>query len=63
MKILVEVELRCKEHERWTAECDHCQLLRRRESAWQRIKTDRVRLMADIKQSLAKGDFIIIDAR
>ncbi len=63
MKILVEVELRCRKHERWDQACDTCQLLRRREHCYQRLRSDRARLTAAIKQSLAAGDFIIIDAR
>jgi hypothetical protein len=63
MKILVEVELRCREHERCAAGCDTCQLLRQREQWYQRLRSDRARLMAAIKQSLAAGNFIIIDAR
>ncbi len=63
MKILVEVELRCRKHERWDPACDTCQLLRRRESSYQRLRTDRTQVIAAIKQSLAAGDFIIIDAR
>ena len=63
MKILVQVELRCRDHERWDSSCAKCQLLRRRDQSYQRLRTDRVRLTAAIKQSLAAGDFIIIDAR
>ncbi len=63
MKILVEVELRCRQHERWEVNCPSCQLLRRREMTYQRLRSDRVKLTAAIRQSLAEGEFIIIDAR
>ncbi len=63
MKILVEVELRCRKHERWDPECDTCQLLRRREHCYERLRCDRARLVAAIKQSLTSGDFIIINTR
>ncbi len=63
MKILVEVELRCRKHERWDPACDTCQLLRRRENSYQRLRSDRARLVTAIKQSLTSGDFIILDAR
>ncbi len=63
MKILVEVELRCRKHERWDPGCDTCHLLRRREHAYQRLRSDRIQLVAAIKEKLAAGNFIIIDAR
>ncbi len=63
MKILVEIELRCRDHPHWEVTCDRCQLLRRREMTYQRLRSDRVKLTAAIRQSLAEGEFIIIDAR
>jgi uncharacterized protein (DUF3084 family) len=59
--MLVQVKLRCRQHEAAQKSCDACQLLCRAERQYQRLRSERARMVAELRTKLANGELIIID--
>ena len=58
---LVQVEIRCKQHESFAPDCDKCCFVRRLEDGFRELRVRRQRMVTDLKNELAKGGVILID--
>jgi hypothetical protein len=63
MRALVQVEIRCKEHERFDPVCPLCCFLKKAEHDLEAVRNRRDSLVQQIKQRLTRKDLLIIDIR
>jgi len=63
MKILAQVEVRCKEHEIFDSTCAACCFVRKTEHDLQAVRSRRDSLCAQLKDRLRGKDLIIIDLK
>ncbi len=61
MKVLAQIEIRCRAHESVDPQCTACQLLRRAERNYQRLRTERARMLAELRAKLVSRELIILD--
>lgn len=60
---LVQIELRCKEHESEDPDCPGCRYVRRFESEFEQLRERRDELITELKRKLRRGRVILIDIR
>ena len=60
---LVQVEIRCKEHESFPRECSACVFVRQFESRFDDLRGRRDRLVQELRQRLLTGDVLLLDLR
>jgi hypothetical protein len=63
VRALAQVELRCREHERFDPGCQACCFLKKTEHDLEALRTRRDFLFQQLKQRLQNENLIIIDLR
>jgi hypothetical protein len=63
MKVLARVEIHCRDHDCFKADCQLCRLLKRTENSLQALRASRACLLQEIKRHLTSRALTIIDLR
>lgn len=63
MRLQVQLEYRCFEHESPKAGCKHCEFLRRADAAWGEMLERRAAMMRRIHEKLQKKELAIVGVR
>ena len=63
MKVLAEVEIRCRDHDSFDSDCRLCCLLKRSENNLRALRARRCSLLQEIKRCLTTRELTIIDLR
>jgi hypothetical protein len=63
MKVLAEVEIRCRDHDSFDSNCSLCCLLKRTENNLQALRSRRSTLLEEIKRRLSSRELAIIGLR
>lgn len=63
MKVLAEVEIRCRDHDSFNSDCQLCCLLKKTGSNMQALRTRRQWLLQEIKRHLSSRELTIVDLR
>jgi hypothetical protein len=60
-RTLLQLDLRCREHEAFTSDCPACCFVRRFDSEFDRLRQRRAILVRQLREKLRSGDVIAID--
>ena len=63
MRGLGQIEIRCRDHEAYDAQCEICRFLQRAERQILSLRGQRDGVFRQLRQRLAKRDVVMIDLR
>jgi hypothetical protein len=60
-RTLVQLDIRCKQHQTFTPECAACCFVRKFETEFERLRQRRAELIRQLRGKLRSGDVVPID--
>jgi hypothetical protein len=59
--MLIGLEIRCREHEAFSADCAACQFIKRLDAQFEMLRVRRRALIKELRKMLRRGDVIPIE--